>query len=284
MTPLTPMTPTTPKPGEADDVLDRGGHLSELALDRYRFDPPEPTFHEAVTAHLGACAACQSALDALIAEDATSVLDPPTAVAPVIPMTARRPWAALGAVDRTPRRTAWIAGGMVFALAAIALLVTRPWQPGEDLIRLKGSPLDLEIYVHDGERSRPVVAGDVVHPGERMGFRVHLRQDGYLAIFGRDDRGTSYPCYPLNEGPGPTLAPTATALEAVAQPRTEHPLTLPVAMRFDDILGDEHITAVFCESPFALGPAPTEMAAELDRAGCQVVAVTLRKRSIGEAP
>ena len=253
-------------------LLDRSGHLLELTLDRYRFDPPEPALHTAVTAHLATCEPCRAALDALVLGDAQVSLAPPARSSVVIAMAARD-------FSATRRKTAWLGGGVVLALAALVLFATRPWQPADDVITLKGSPIDFEIHVHDGERSRPVLSGDVVHPGERMGFRVHLRRAGYLAIFGRDDQGASYPCYPLAEG-----APVAANLEAVALARSDAPLTLPVAMRFDDILGDEHITAVFCEGPFALGTAPITMAAELAQRGCQVREVMLHKVPAGAVP
>lgn len=253
----------------SDDVLDRGGHLSELTLDRLRFDPPEPSFRAAVEAHLATCAACRDALTALAEEDAACALAPPPstprAAGEVIPLSAKR------------RRAAWIGGVTVLALAALALFAVRPWivsPPEDDVITLRGGPFDFEVYVHDGQRSRPVADGDVVHPGERMGFRVHLRQEGYLAIIGRDDRGMTYSCYPL-----PEAGAVTSLAQAVAHARTDGPIPLPVAMRFDDTLGDEHITAVFCPSAFALGPDVVSMADALTQAGCSVTTLTLHKRA-----
>jgi len=270
------------------DLFDRSGHLLELTLDRYRFDPPEPALHAVVTAHLATCEPCRAALDALVLADAQVSLAPPARSAVVIALAAA---AVKGDTLAPPKssatrrkKQAWLGGGVVLALAALVLFATRPWQPADEVITLKGSPIDFEIHVHDGERSRPVLSGDVVHPGERMGFRVHVREAGYLAIFGRDDRGASYPCYPLADGDSPSGAPVAANLEAVALARTEAPLTLPVAMRFDDILGDEHITAVFCEAPFALGAEPIAMAAELAQGGCHVREVTLHKAPAGAGP
>lgn len=259
----------------SDDVLDRGGHLSELALDRYRFDPPEPAFRAALEAHLATCAACRDALAALVEEDTACTLAPPhahatpLAAAEVIPLSARR------------RRAAWIGGAVALALAALALFVVRPWvapPPDADDITVRGGPFDFEVHVHDGERTRPVVDGDVVYPGERMGFRVLLRQDGYLAIIGHDDRGMTYSCYPR-----PEAGAVASLARAVAHARTDGPVTLPVAMRFDDTLGDEHITAAFCTFPFELGPNVVDIADALTQAGCSVTTLTLHKRS-PEAP
>jgi len=260
------------------DVLDRGGHLSELTLDRLRFDPPEVAFRAAVEAHLAACESCRGALAALVEVDATCALVPPTArastgaSAEVVPLTARR--------RRAPRFSGALAGVAALALAAIALFVLRPWAPppDDDVITVRGGPFDFEVHVHDGERSRPASDGDVVYPGERMGFRVHLRQDGYLAIIGRDDRGMTYSCYPR-----PEAGAVASLAHAVAHTPTDGPVTLPVAMRFDDTLGDEHITAVFCAFPFELGPSVISMADELARAGCSVTTLTLHKRA-PEAP
>jgi hypothetical protein len=248
------MTATSPH-----EVLDRGGHLSELTLDRFRFDPPEPAFQAAVRAHLETCGACRGALEALVASDAELVLAPPLTGGAVVALPRRRP-------------IAWIATAVVLATAALALLVVRPWRP-DDVVTLKGSPFDFEVHVHDGRESRPVLDGDTVHPGERMGFRVHLRQDGYLAVIGRDDRGMTYPCYP----PADVGAPVAATIFAVAHPRTEHPETLPVAMRFDDTLGDEHITAVFCREPFSLGSDVAAATQGLSQAGCAVTTLTLHK-------
>ncbi|MCC6622754.1 MAG: hypothetical protein IT385_15945 [Deltaproteobacteria bacterium] len=227
--------------------LDRGGHLSELALDVYRYDPGP---HPEVESHLTACDACRAALAALVAEDAAARVPVPRA--------------------RRRRPLAWIAGATtLLAAAAVAIIVTRPAPaaPDADGLRLKGGAFDLEVFVHDGERTRAVVSGDVVHPGERVGFRVRGREPGYLLVIGRDDQGNSYMCYPSGEV-GVAVAQTF--------PETPEPQVLPVAMRFDDVLGSEHIVALLCPAPFAAADLGPGLVADAD--GCARHELTLHKR------
>ena len=105
-------------------------------------------------------------------------------------------------------------------------------------------------------------------PGERMGFRVKARELGYLLVLGRDDTGNRYLCYP--EG---------VIGDAVAVPFHEspEPQVLPTAMRFDDILGSEHITAIFCPAPFGAD----EVGENMQPPGCVSREVTLKKQPPG---
>ena len=310
-------------------ALDRGGHLSELALDRYRFDPPEaapelagspapgseadpqplrglpgdPAPVEAsssarrrafarelrreVEAHLAGCAECRQVVAALETEDAGFALVPPLqlgasvdaptqdaghgAEAQVISLAERR----------AQRRAAWTTGiVVVLAAAAAVLLLARPTElddpqgEGPDRITLRGSAIDFEIVVDDGHASRLVADGATVHPGERMAFRIKARVDGFLAIVGRDDTGVSYACYPQ----GAELA----AVQAVAVTHAVEPKDLPVALRFDNVVGTERISAVYCATPFTAAEAAT-LAAEgaAPREGCYVRTLALAKRPIG---
>jgi len=235
--------------------LDRAGHLSELALDMRRYDPGP---HPEIDRHLTICEACREALAALAAEDALARIPAPR------PARRRRP-------------LAWLAGGAtLMAAAAVAFIVTRPATAdpegadgpgGLGPTTLKSGPFDLEVFVHDGARSRAVVSGDTVHPGERVGFRVRVREPGYILVIGRDDLGNSYMCYPAGE---------VGVAVAQAFPDTLEPQVLPVAMRFDDVLGSEHLVALLCPAPFAasdLGPALTA-----GGEGCARHELTLHKR------
>lgn len=236
-------------------VLDRAGHLSELALDRLRFDPTvAPDEKAEADAHLATCAACRDAMAMLASEDASF------AVAPRVRVSALRPRISTG----------WIGAGVsALALAAVVLLAVRvrPRDDG-DVMRLRGSPIDFEVFVHDGSDSRAVLSGDTVHPGERVGFRVRARDPGYLLVLGHDDTGNRYLCYP--EGViGDAIA--------VAFQESPEPRVLPTAMRFDDILGSEHITAIFCPAPFTaydVGP-------DMQPAGCISHEVSLVKQQRG---
>jgi len=239
------------------DVLDRSGHLSELALDVYRYDGARPD----IDAHLATCERCRAALSALLAEDQAAVVPAPRRAPPKSPWTG---WAARGA-----------ALGLL-AMAAIVFLVTRPPagdRPDDgDTLRLKSGAFDFEVFVHDGQRSRAVVDGDVVHPGERMGFRVRVREQGYLLVIGHDDQGHTYMCYPPGE---------VGASAALPFPATLEPQVLPVAMRFDDILGSEHIVALLCPAP--VGAADIAMDARM-RDGCVIHELSLNKQPRAGGP
>lgn len=238
--------------------LDRGGHLSELALDRLRYDPALPTEEKAeLDQHLARCAECQAALATLSAEDAAF------AVAPRAPVVALRP--------KSPLR--WLGAGVAaLAIAAAALIAvnmptTKLFDP--DDLRVKSGPFDFEVFVHDGAESRAVMSGDTVFPGERMGFRVRARETGYLLVLGRDDSGNRYLCYPDGV--------IGDAVAVAFQESTE-PLVLPTAMRFDDILGSEHITAIFCPAPFGAD----EVGEDMQPPGCVSRAVRLQKQKRAE--
>lgn len=217
--------------------LDRTGHLSEYALDRLRFDPADEAFASAATAHLASCQACQHRLLTLARADDALSLSPRSS----------RP-------RRSPR-PAWLTFIAPLMLAALAFVIARPWSgegprsssprlvSDDDVRTLKGSPLDLEVFIHDGTRSRPVASGATIHPGERMGFRARTQHDGHLLIVGQDERGQVYGCWPQ-------VADVESA-SAVPLARTERPEMLPTAMRFDPLLGTETITAIFCPHPFA---------------------------------
>jgi hypothetical protein len=276
----------------SDDGLDRGGHLSELALDRYRFEPDAPlTFRQAIAAHLEGCGACRTALARLVdedrrlgeslqnvqissisknaqsAEDSVSTgpessaknslksgavgasLESARPAAEVIPLRGRsfggsrlsRSEAAQD-VPLHKRKLMWLAMPLA-AAAALVLAVVEPL-PQEEIeaerVRLKGTTFEVEVHVHDGQTSRLVSGGDVVHPGERMGFRVRASMPGHLLLIGRDDRGATYPCYPAS---GQASAPVAGSSQMVA---------LDAALAFDDALGSERLIAFFCDAPLEL--------------------------------
>lgn len=271
-------------------ALDRGGHLSELALDRYRFDLAEaaPELRREVETHLAACAECRGVMAALETEDAGFALVPPLQIGASVNAPASD--AGHGteakvislAERRAQRRAAWTTGiVVVLAAAAAVLLLARSDLMGDpngpespDRITLRGGAIDFEIIVDDGHASRLVADGATVHPGERMAFRIKARTDGFLAIVGRDDTGVAYACYP----PGAELG----AVQAVAVTHAVEPEDLPVALRFDSVVGTERISAVFCTTPFTAAEAAT-LAADgaAPREGCHVRTLSLQKRPTG---
>ena len=221
--------------------LTRGGHLSDLTVDRFLYEPDAPeTFRAAVEDHLQDCAQCSEEVDAIRRVDATVQLAPPRPLAPVIDLSARR------------RRWA-VAGASVLALAAAAVLMLRPGPlSGPDLFRAKGPQFAFEVHVDEGSASRQVVSLDVVHPGDRFGFRVQAKTAGYLLVAGVDHKGETYICYP-QDGPAPApLSPSPT------------PTQLDAAMRFDTVLGEERLIALFCPEPFDAVDALARMRVAID--------------------
>ena len=90
-------------------------------------------------------------------------------------------------------RLRWVLTAAVLSGAAALLLIV-PTTPPDDL-RVKGGDFALEVFAKDADRPREVGDGDVVHPGERLGFRIQ-GDGGYVLIMGVDDRADAYPCYP----------------------------------------------------------------------------------------
>jgi hypothetical protein len=276
------------------DGLDRSGHLSDYALDRLRFDPPSSiadlqadAFTGATNTHLTSCDLCRARLAALVEADASESFAPRLApTAPSGPTRVRR---------RAPRLPVLRILFVPLALAALALFIARPWSTGGtappfsdgDVRTLKGTRFELELYVHDGAKSRPVATGDVVSPGDRLGFRAWALTDGHLLIIGQDELGHTYGCWPQAHS---ARASDPQAARAVPLPRTDTPQVLPTAMRFDDVPGTETITAIFCPDPFGFvdlvaSPRTTAGAnvtlSAPPRSGCAMRIWQLHKRSGG---
>lgn len=239
-------------------LFDRGGHLTELGLDRLRSEPErlDPAQRTAADAHLAACALCRDARAALASADLALPLphlrqrDPVAAVIPLSAAARRRraPWVGLGL-------------GTLVALAAALVLVVRsePVAPPElatpDAVRLKGNPFVFSVWIHDGDAAAMAARdGFEVRAGQRMGFTVQTDADGHLLVVGRDDTGQRYACFP--QVPGPDGRLTAAPL-----PAQRTPFTLPGAMAFDATPGDEHLLAVLCPGPFGEADLPADAAA-----------------------
>jgi hypothetical protein len=250
---------------QVEHLWTRAGHLTGLTLDRRALGELGAAELEAVEDHLGGCAACQAEVARVAAFDAGLSL-PPLSLAPawggrVVPL--RRRWwpAALGAA----------------AAAAAALWLALPglWDATDrdgDGIRLKGrvaAPVSVgfvegdfawEVLVHDEGQTRAVGSGDRVHPGERLGFRVHPRRSGYLLIVGEDDGGQGYLCYPQRGGGAGALLGAS-----------DRPYALEEAVRLDEVLGHERLTALYCPGPVSMGERAPE--------GCLRRALVLQKEA-----
>ena len=141
--------------------------------------------------------------------------------------------------------------GLILALGLLAVVIPwsnlgeektpsqSPWA-GVGELRLKGTSLTWEVYAHDGVKSRLLHNGSVVHPRNRLGFRVEARMDGYLMIIGRDQSGAVYQCAPQS---------TTAAISFKATPKLS---PLKEAVELDTLLGREELFLIFCDGPFAL--------------------------------
>lgn len=288
------------------DLGDRIGHLSEMAFDKLKLDPPEsdPSWFEAARAHLASCDGCRAAFDAMRAEDDAFALPPAARVREAL--TAPAPATAIASehvsepgrvtdleaarAARAARLNRIAAGATAtLAIAATLFIVTRPSTTGiidqpdaREILTPRGGKLDFEVHVHDGTKSRLVEDGGVVHPGERAGFGVRASEDGYLLVFGWDATGAPYAAHPTGDDLAAIRAP---AIEA-----TPEPITLQSAIRFDDLLGDEHLAAVWCQNAFMLSDviAPrgsidaSALTASAARRDCVVRHVVLHK--VARAP
>jgi hypothetical protein len=195
------------------EVVRRDGHLSHLAVEGYVLDMLDASARAEVEAHLTTCAACRARVEALRADEAA-------ARAPETPVPANnRRWAGL-------------------ALAAAVLLAVIPVLSSEPQVRTKGS-FDLRVMADEGDVSRALGLVDKVRPGQRIGFQVAARDEGFLAIVGVDDTGAAYACYP----PGGEMVSFASGDRAIDLPR---------AVRVDAASRYEHIVGLHCDTPYAM--------------------------------
>ncbi|MFN3197326.1 MAG: hypothetical protein ACE366_02740 [Bradymonadia bacterium] len=138
----------------------------------------------------------------------------------------------------------WVTGTLAAALAAALTLIvirgpanTVTTPTVDDGIRIKAGALDFEVFAHDGESSRPVTDGGAVKAGERIGFRLKARHEGYVLVAGVDEAGAPYPCWPAGDAP------------EGARWTEKEPVKLDQAMRLDNTPGSERFVAVFCPQP-----------------------------------
>jgi hypothetical protein len=236
----------------------RDGHLSELDLELLFADPDG---HPRVAAHAAGCGDCTARLTALRDQEASlAASGPPPALAAVLPppVPANRPFAVLFGLT----------SGIAVAAAALVAVVVVLRTPLDDGYTVKGSAVDLEVFAHDGVAVRPLADGSDVHPRERLGFRLTTREPGYLLVVGRDDSGTEYPCWPA-DGRARSVAASGIAED------------LDAAVRLDDRLGTETISALLCTEPVTLGDA-MEVLAGRGAAECVVETVALHKVAAGQ--
>lgn len=235
-------------------LLTRDGHLLDLTLERYLAEDLAREACDELEVHLGSCVACQERLECLRSatvplpelsklEGTPSISVPTPAPVPASTPALRllpRPAPEEGTPAGRSRPMVWLAP----LLAAAAVLLVYIGLPRDDFQARGGDGLQLEVYRDHIGVSERLLPGAQVVTGDRLAFRVHVAQDGFLMVAGKDANGTLYPCYSTGDNP-----------RSVAVVGSPDPQTLPAAIELDDSPGEELIFAVFCPKDFDLATA-----------------------------
>ena len=265
-------------------VFNRWGHLTELTVNRLTARDLEHAEREVVESHLESCDACREKIEQIKAFDADLELPPlkvvplktehantsgATSAANISESSStleREPDPDAqdnenGTLEMLPpaqNKRIWVLAAVGAAAAVLLVFIVDLNPPGLDpgsdngvspadrsTVRVKGSqPLDFDVYIHDGDGARQADDGEVVHPGDRIGFRVNAPFDGHLMVLGVDNTKSPYLCYPQNN--------RARSLP-ISSSQGSH--QLDAAMRLDNVLGRERMIAVLCPSSFSFDQA-----------------------------
>ncbi len=198
--------------------LARNGHLSDLSIERI-------VAGEDTHSHIQSCEICKKRIETIRNQTIS-----------IPPMRLQKQ-----EVENKKRKlTSFILPGLVISLVALVALFS--FSPKENLgqggntIRIKGTPFTVSLYANDEQSIRPLHDGALVHPNERIGFRVESKIEGYLSIVGVDQKGDAYVCYPQK---------TTNARRFESGPAR----TLDEAIRMDETLGRERIISLLCKTP-----------------------------------
>ncbi len=216
---------------------------SALHLDRFLAGELDEAESETLRAHVSHCALCSAALDDMRPRGTLPPLR-------VVPLAARR-W--------RPRIIAAAAG--LAAAASVVLIARRP--TGE---RTKGPGFSIAAYVQHAGEVRRVGPGESVSPGDALRFAVTVPAPGYVAVLSVDPQGRASIYYPASDRAAPV------------NPGGE--VALPLGTRLDATVGEERISALFCDSPIDLEPVRAAIGQGSARvpAGCQVARWNFVKR------
>ena len=256
----------------------KGDGLSELDIELLLADELEPAERLRFKAHLDGCGACTERMTR--ATEMQKVFE--TLPLPVGLNKTEIPNAIVQSPPRFfPANRPFLGVLVLFAAMALAFIVPRqgpsPEAPGE--FRVKGNGIELQVFVHDGKQVRPTTTGDVVRPGEQLGFRYKAGTKGHLMIVGVDGAVSPYLCFP--QGEQGRSAPVFSSEETV---------TVKDAIRLDEQSGQEVIVALLCEEPFSFSAVKDELvsawhtakggALPVVRSGCSQQEVRLNKKLV----
>jgi hypothetical protein len=255
-------------------VSGRFGHLTELTANRYLAGELGEDARAALRAHLCGCRPCQHYLDRLRQFDGGCQLPPLRLVQTGGHERVAHGTGSWTRLDMAPTWLATVSRGRSFAqgtlndapaypalrlrahhsllagAAALALVLLvgierpaplpdrRSFVAATGGVRLKSAGFSLAAWAKSAAGVRPIESGDAIHPGESLGFQLFSHRAGHLVIFGSDELGNTYLCYPQH------LGGRSTYLEAAPAG-----IELRQAVRFDDVLGTETIVALLCPEP-----------------------------------
>lgn len=282
------MTQPPNSPTPRSDLFRRDGHVTELALDRYRLGELDADATAEVDAHLDGCAECAAMHDRLVAFDADFLNRTPmpdfgalaAAKAAEAPQPAQDAPQARPMRDAQPRpervqaqrarqagRARWgrALGYIAVAAAAAVIALVAAWSLGGDTPQGADPGAGLGPGVNGTPSS---FVDDTRIKGSGFNLEVHLQRDATTRVL--NDGDTVHPDDPLGfvvypKRPGHLLivGVDATHKTYPCHPQDANAASAPVdaaqdavqvpsAIALDGVLGVERIVALYCPEPFAL--------------------------------
>jgi hypothetical protein len=206
-------------------------HPSRHTLTRYHAGETEGSEKGEIYAHVAGCPECRKILEQLeearaaffAGHDREAFLD-------TVRTRAAEPETAWWRFLFRPAHLAAAA-----AVLVMAVLVATLWMPdsGE---RMKGADLELGYYVMGPQGPEKAAPNQVLHPGDRIQFRLTAPAGGYVHIVGVDERGQVSVYFPR-----PDEAPE-TFPGGAGRP-------VPGSVILDEVLGRERVFLLVCPKP-----------------------------------
>ncbi len=249
--------------------LPPSGCPTGLQLDRLVLEELQPSEAEHVRSHAQRCERCRPRLElrsggfaALPSLDQAAVLRNIEQQLDT-PKEAKPWWSRLS--PGPGRRALWVPLAAAAALLIAVLSNLRPTPNVEDAVRMKGKA-GLRVYRAAAEGAIEVLSGEVLHPQDRLRFRVRAAHPN-LMILGVESSNARSVYYPLGQ-------------KSSQRARLAEDGALAGAVKLDDYLGEEWIHLVACPEPFSLQALPPSASPEHlePPAGCDATKFLIRKK------
>ncbi len=231
---------------------------SELVLDRYVAGEVSASERARVEAYMAASEDARQAVEARRRFPDGSDAD--------------RIWARVEARLRRPEAPPqapwwrrWLGpSALSLAVAALVLFAIRPWDPGADVVTVKGG-FAFVVHRQTAAGSELFIAGDPARAGDVLRFELALAEPGQVLVIDQDPHGVLSVAWPLD---------AAEETRMVAAERR----VLDGAVELDAVVGDTWLHAVTCRDPHRLddfsarGPGALTLPS-----GCRALAIHVRK-------